>query len=98
MRNDFLFLFQRFEHHRKDGAEADRADRPHKPLQSVAACPFPTLAVALRLPLKWTIFYYPAKIFRLYSKAAMTMIRTLAFATGRHAARGARHARMQAPR
>jgi hypothetical protein len=59
--------------------------------------PFPTRAVAPRRPLKSTNFYYPAKIFRLLSTIAMTMIRTLALSADCRAVRIGACARTQAP-
>jgi hypothetical protein len=47
--------------------------------------------------LKSTKLYYPAKIFRLLSTAAMTMIRTLVFSPDRRDVRIARAIRMKAP-
>jgi hypothetical protein len=49
-------------------------------------------------PLKSTKFYYPAKIFRLLSNTAMTMIRILVLSPDRRDVRIVRALRMQAPR
>ncbi|WP_143748348.1 hypothetical protein [Mesorhizobium carmichaelinearum] len=102
--NEIFYLFRRFEHHRKVDNEmlSKRCGPLHHPGSAMQRFAHPSISrhgLSRRDdPLKSTKFYYPAKIFRLLSTAAMTMIRTLAFSPDRRDVRIVRAIRMQALR
>ncbi|MER9332021.1 hypothetical protein [Mesorhizobium sp. M0488] len=99
MRNEFLCLPRRIEHHRK--GERSTA-RQAWPIGRPAMQPFAHSSIFRHGlsrcggPSKSTKFYYSAKVFQLLSTTVMTLIRTLVSPADRRAAEIARGVLTQA--